>query len=80
MLFATVLPNNTLKKLIPPLNFRPVEDLPEGGEVGGTAVLVVKVVGVLPNVEGEDGGEAAGQGVAGAGFLGDGQCAVWGGL
>ena len=47
--------------------------------MGGAAVLVVEVVGVLPDVEGEDGGEATGQGVAGAGFLGDGQCAVRGG-
>ena len=47
--------------------------------MGGAAVLVVQVVGVLPYVEGEDGGEAAGQGVAGAGLLGDGQCAVRGG-
>ena len=46
--------------------------------MGGAAVLVVKVVGVLPDVECEDGLEAAGDGVAGAGFLGDGQCAVGG--
>ena len=46
--------------------------------MGGAAVLVVKVVGVLPDVKGEDGLEAAGEGVAGAGFLGDGECAVGG--
>ena len=34
------------------LNDRPVDDLPEGGEVVGTAVLVVQIVGVLPDIEG----------------------------
>ena len=61
---------------IPPLQHSPVHDLPELGEVGGTAVLVVEVVGVLPDVEGEDGTEAAGDGVAGAGLLGDDEGAV----
>ena len=35
------------------LNDRPVDNLPEGGEVVGTTVLVVQVVGVLPDVEGQ---------------------------
>ena len=33
--------------------------------------MVVQVVGVLPDVEGEEGLEAAGDGVTGGGFLGD---------
>ena len=47
--------------------------------MGGAAVLVVEVVGVLPDVKGQDGPEAAGDGVAGAGLLGDMQGAVGGG-
>ena len=39
----------------------------------GAAVLVVEVVGVLPDVEGEEGAEAVGDGVVGAGVLADGQ-------
>ncbi len=40
-------------------------------ELGGAAVLVVEVVGMFPDVEGEQGPQAAGDGVAGTGFLGD---------
>ena len=39
----------------------------------GAAVLVVEVVGVFPDVEGEEGAEAVGDGVIGAGVLADGQ-------
>ena len=42
----------------------------------GTAVLVVEVVGVFPDVKGEDGFKALGDGVGGAGLLGDGERAV----
>ena len=45
-------------------------------ELGGAAVLVVEVVGVFPDVEGEQGPQAAGDGVAGIGFLGNLQGAV----
>ena len=44
--------------------------------MGGAAVLVVQVVGVLPDVEGEDGLQASDDGVGGAGLLGDGERAV----
>ena len=47
--------------------------------MGGAAVLPVQVVGVFPDVEGQDGPQAAGDGVAGAGLLGDLQGAVGGG-
>ena len=46
-------------------------------ELGGAAVLVVEVVGVFPDVEGEQGPQAAGDGVAGVGLLGDEQGAVF---
>ena len=39
--------------------------------MGGTAVLIVEVVGVLPDIEGEQGLVASGDGVAGIGLLGD---------
>ncbi len=47
--------------------------------MGGAAVLVVEVVGVLPDVEGKDGFEGFGDGVAGAGLLSDDEGAVSGG-
>ena len=49
----------------------PIDDLPKGGEMGGAAVLVVEIVGVLPDVEGEQGFEAFGDGGVGTGLLGD---------
>lgn len=39
--------------------------------MGRAAVLVVKVVGMLPDVEGQDGLEAMGNGVVRSGVLGD---------
>ena len=51
----------------------PIDNLPQGLEVRGAAVLVVEVVGVFPDVEGEEGAEAVGDGVVGAGVLADGQ-------
>ena len=41
--------------------------------MGCALVLVVQVVGVLPDVEGEDGLEAVGHRVIGVGILGNGQ-------
>ena len=55
----------------------PVDDLPEGGEMGGAAILVIQIVCVFPDVEGEEGVEAFGDGVVGAGFLGDDQSTVF---
>ena len=49
----------------------PIDDLPQSGQMGGAAGLVVEVVGVLPDVEGEQGFEAFGDGVVGTGLLGD---------
>ena len=51
----------------------PIHNPPQGLEVRGAAVLVVEVVGVFPDVEGEEGAEAMGDGVVGAGVLADGQ-------
>ena len=42
-------------------------------EVGGAAVLVVEVVSVLPDVEGEEGTKTVSHGVVGASVLGNGQ-------
>ncbi len=41
--------------------------------MGGAAVLVVEVVGVFPDVEGQEGLEPMGGGVVGAGVLADGK-------
>ena len=64
--------------------YLPVEKGPEGGEVGGTAVLVIEVVGVLPHVEGQNrlvGGVelvfAGAKRVVGSGFLSDQESAVF---
>ncbi len=54
----------------------PVDDLPEGGEVVGAAVLIVEIVGVLPDVEGEEWLEVVKEGVVGVWFLGDDEFAV----
>src|ERR1035437_9370264 len=40
------------------VDFVPVDDVPPGGEIFGTAVVVFQVVGVLPDVVAEDGIEA----------------------
>ena len=53
------------------LHFFPVHNLPKGGEVRGTAVLVVQVIRVLPDVEGEDGLEAVRYGIVRVGVLPD---------
>ena len=55
----------------------PVHDLPEGGEMGGAAVLVVEVVGVFPHVESQQWFQTPGDGVAGVGFLRDDQGAIF---
>ena len=59
--------------IVPFLDHAPIDNPPEGLEVRGAAVLVVEVVGVFPDVEGEEGAEAVGDGVVGAGVLADGQ-------
>src|SRR5258708_37007610 len=43
------------------VHFSPVDDVPPRGEVIGAAVLVLQIVGVLPNVVAEDGVEAQAQ-------------------
>ncbi len=58
---------------VPFLDHAPIDNPPQGLEVRGAAVLVVEVVGVFPDVEGEEGAEAVGDGVVGAGVLADGQ-------
>ncbi len=41
----------------------PVDDIPDGVEVLGLAVLVLQVVGVLPGINAQQGDERAGNGV-----------------
>ena len=62
------------------LYFIPVQNPPQSIQMSSALVLVVKVVGVLPDVEGEDGAEAVGDGIVGVGVLGDGELAGGGGL
>ncbi len=40
-------------------NFVPVDDVPECFDVGGALVLVVKIIGMFPDIEAEDGRAAA---------------------
>ncbi len=63
--------------VIASFNNFPVHNFPQLGEMGGAAILVIQIVCVLPDVEGEQGVEALGDGVIGAGLLGDDQGAVF---
>ena len=65
---------------VPFLHDAPIDNPPQGFKVGGAAVLVVEVVGVFPDVEGQEGLEPMGGGVVGAGVLADGQGAIGIGL
>ena len=60
------------------VDFGPVDDVPEGLDVVGAAVLVVEVVGVFPDVEAEDWGFAFGQRGVLVGGAFDGQLALVG--
>lgn len=54
----------------------PVDDGPKSGEIIRTAVLVVKVVGMLPHVEGKDGAQSVAQRVVRIGHLQDREVAL----
>lgn len=75
-------PSNTtswdlsIVSLITFINHLPVHDLPKFGKMGGTTVLIIEIIGVLPNVEGQKGLQALGNGVGSAGFLRDDQGAI----
>jgi hypothetical protein len=43
------------------VDFVPVDDVPPGGQIVGAAVLVLEIVGVLPDIVAEDGVEALGE-------------------
>ena len=72
--------NPARSSTVPFLHDAPIDNRPEGVEVGGAAVLVVEVVGVFPDVEGQEGLEPMGGGVVGAGVLADGKGAIGIGL
>ena len=61
---------------VPILNDLPVDDSPQGLELVGAAVLPVKIVGVLPNIEGQQGSEVPRDWVVGPRLLGDDQTAI----
>ena len=61
---------------IPAVDLVPVDDLPEGMEMGGTAVTIVDVIRVLPDIQRQEGFEALCNGVAGIGFLRDDEFAI----
>ena len=65
-----------LKGGVAALDDLPVDDLPEGGEMGGTTVLVVQIVGVLPDIEGEERGETFCDRVGRSWLLGDDQGSI----
>ena len=54
---------------IPTIYLVPVDDLPEGLEVGSTTIAVVDVIGMLPDVHRQQGFESFGNGISGIGFL-----------
>ena len=58
----------------PPFRHFPINNLPQRLQMSSTPILVVEVVSVFPDVKGENGAEAVGDGVIGAGVLADGQC------
>ena len=64
----------------PLLHHAPVHNVPQRFQMGGPTVLVIQVVRMLPDVEGEEGLEAVSDGVIGVGVLADGKGAVGIGL
>ena len=54
----------------------PVDELPEGSEMVGTTVLIIHIVSVLPNVEGEQWAESASDRVLCVWFLSDDEFAI----
>ena len=65
-----------LKGGVAVLDDLPVDDLPEGGEMGGTTVLVVQIVSVFPDIKREEGGKTLYDWVGRSLLLGDDQRAV----
>ena len=56
---------------IPIFNYLPIYDLPECGEMSGSAVLVVEIVGMFPYIEGQKRFQALNNWIGGAWFLCD---------
>ncbi len=71
--FVVKLPSGLCEALV---HFVPVYGVPPGGQVIGPAVLVLKVIGVLPNVVAEDREAAVGHRVVLVGGADDSELAV----
>ena len=56
----------------------PIHNLPQCLQLCSTPILVIQVIRMLPDIESQDRLEAAGDGVAGVGFLGDDEGATGG--
>ena len=54
----------------------PIHDLPKSGKMVGATVLIVKIIGVFPHVEGQQGPQAVLHGIARVVFLRDDEFAV----
>ena len=52
------------------IDFVPIDNLPEGLEVGSTTIAVVDVIGVLPDIHRQQGFQALGDGITGSNALG----------
>lgn len=50
----------TLRLHEPLLNVAPIEDGPNGVEIGWTRILVLQIIGMLPDVDAEQGSQAGG--------------------
>lgn len=69
-------PLNSSPLLVALLDGVPVDHIPPGLDVIGASVLVVQVVSVLPDVDGQEGAEAHREGVSGVMALPDGELPV----
>ena len=58
---------------IPPIDHLPIHNPPQLAQVLGATILIIEIVGMFPNIKGENGAEAVGDGVVGAGVLADGK-------
>ena len=60
----------------PRFNYIPVHDLPKGIQLRSPPILIIEVIGVFPDVEGQQGFIAFGDGIVRIGLLRNHQSAV----